>query len=165
MSTGPALADLSAVELLQAPYLADMVRLAAARRRSLRVPDLPPIAPEALAAIPVCAWEDLRALLRPSVQVVASAWPILSLWEGRLAAESLPGGGEDVLIVRRGDELAMHRLPRGGAAFLSALRKRATFAQARSEALRVPGFDLVEVLALIFSTEVIAGLDRPGARR
>jgi hypothetical protein len=154
------MANLSAAALLRAPYLADLVRFAAARRRSLRAPDVPPIAPEALASIPVCAWEDVRAVLRPSVQVVASRWPILSLWEGRASGSELPGLGEEVLLVRRADAVAMHLLPTGGAAFVSALRGRATFAQARAAGLEVPGFDLVEVLALLFSTQAIAALER-----
>ena len=161
MSSGPALTDLSAAALLQAPYLAGMVRLVAARRRSLRAADIPPIAPDALAAIPACAWEDLRVSLRPSVQVVISPWPVLSLWNGRVPASGCPSNrGEEVLVVRCADSVAMHPLPPGGAAFVSALRCGATFADARATARQVPGFEVIEVLALLFSTQSIARLER-----
>jgi hypothetical protein len=88
------------------PYLADVARLELARGRAYHAADDPPVALDALAAAAQADPEGLRLRLHPSVGLVASRWPAVSIWRsnqpgatpGRLTAR----GAECALVARRG---------------------------------------------------------------
>ena len=108
------------------PYLADVARLELARGRAYHAADDPPVALDSLAAAAQADPEGLRLRLHPSVSLVASRWPVVSIWRanqpgaaaGRLTAE----GAEYALVGRRGlDEVFVRALDAGEYRFLQAL--------------------------------------------
>lgn len=67
--------------------------------------------------------------------------------------------GEDALVSREGFEVAVRRLPPGGAVFLANLRAGGTLAEAALAAMQETArFDLAENLAGLMSAQLVAGL-------
>jgi hypothetical protein len=146
------------------PYLADMARLEAARGRAYHAADADPVSREALASVPTCSWERARVALHPAVEIVASSHPVLSIWEMHIRRgemNEIRWRPEDILITRPGLEVQMSLLAPGGATFISALSRGATFAEARSVASRIPEFDLVTILAGLFASGALLRIRRP----
>lgn len=144
------------------PYLGDMARLEAAHTRACHAADANPLTVGELAAFAPHAWEQARAILHPSVQVVRSTYSIVTLWEAHAAEpqgivrSSIP---EDALVARPDLETEVHRLPPGGAVFIQLLISKATFREAADKAaLADPGFDLITSLSMLLSHHLIVGL-------
>lgn len=144
------------------PYLADVARLEAARTRAHHAADAKPMQAAAFAAVEPGAIGRMRLTLHPSLEVVRSRHPVVTIWmmnagESELAPvdENEP---EDALIVRPGMQVTVRKLPAGGAALLLALASGATLAEAAScAATDDPGFDLTTNLAgMILSGAVTA---------
>ena len=99
-----------------------------------------------------------RLSLAPTLQLLPSRWPVLSIWR----YNTQPGSpkpearAEDIMILRREYDPEPHLLPPGGATFLGAFNEGATlgmaFDAAESEA---PGFDLTALLTLLVSNGAI----------
>jgi hypothetical protein len=152
------------------PYLADVARLEAARARAANAADATPLLPQDLLAIGQGVWERARVVLHPSLELVSSPHPILTIWE---AHQESGGGrapvpawrGEDVLVARPDLVLFATRLPPGGIVFLDALQRRATIAEAHRRASTAAEFDLVQGLAQIFTFGLLVAVEEhPGAR-
>jgi hypothetical protein len=136
------------------PYLGDVARLEAARTRAFHAADAEPIGFATFAGLAPETIGAARLVLHPSLQVLWSRWPIVSLWQAHQ-----PGGppfgtialdtAEDAIVVRPVLSVEVAPLPRGGAVFLRALGKRQTVADAAERATAIAGFDLVRCLALI----------------
>ena len=151
------------------PYLGDIARLEAARTRAYHAADAKPLKVEALASLSSCAWGQARVELHPSVEVVRSAYPIVTIWNAHNGgAERGPIDGsvpEDALIARPDVEVEIYELPAGGAAFLSCLLRGATFREAADYGESAdPDFDLVTNLTGLMTHRVIVGLSSPGFR-
>lgn len=133
-------------------YLPDVARLEQAIRESYHAADHRPAAlagqaPEALLARP------LR--LAPSLRLVRSAWPVLSIW----AANSTGGpppvpGPQDVLVLRRGFDPEPHLLAPGGGTFVAALLAGETLAAAIDAA--GAGFDAGGTLGILLAQGAVA---------
>ncbi|HVL72324.1 MAG TPA: hypothetical protein VM434_10635, partial [Beijerinckiaceae bacterium] len=139
------------------------------RARAANAADATPLVPQDLLAIGQGVWERARVVLHPSVELVSSPHPVLAIWE----AHQAPGGpapiqnwrGEDVLVARPDLAVVATRLPPGGFAFLDALQRRATIAQAHRRAAAAAEFDLVQALAQLFSLGLVVAVEEhPGAR-
>ena len=65
------------------PFLPDLAKLEWLVCRAFHAFDRPPLDSSRLAPMPPDDWEHRRLVVQPSVSVVASAWPILDLWEAR----------------------------------------------------------------------------------
>lgn len=65
------------------PFLPDLARLEWAIVEAFHAFDQPPLGPAPLSALPAEDWERIRLVFQPSLQLVASAWPILDIWEAR----------------------------------------------------------------------------------
>ncbi len=65
------------------PFLPDLARLEWLVTEAFHAFDQPPLDPAALAAIPPEDWDCLRVIFQPSVRRLASAWPVLDIWEAR----------------------------------------------------------------------------------
>ena len=130
------------------PYLADVARLEyawyrayhAAEADSLRPGDLTDVAPDRAG--------DLLFRFHPSVQLLDSTWPVLSIWEanadpardGSIAPDL---GPESILIVRPRHDVQVLRLPDAGYEFLTALGAGSTLSQSAQRAQNTnSGFDL-----------------------
>ena len=114
-----------------------------------------------LAALAADDLESVRLTLHPAATVVASAWPIVSIWttntldaEVRRIGPDTPG--EIALITRPDEEVFVHLLPQDADRLIAALADGAPLGEA---AASVPdGFDLSTGLALLFSAGAVSGL-------
>lgn len=145
------------------PYLGDMARLEAARTRAYHAPDAKPLTVGELAAYAPQAWKRCLAVLHPSVQVVRSAYSIVTIWEAYVAGSQDPvdhSRPEDALIARPDLVVEVHRLPPGGAVFIQHLMNNSVFRDAADKAaVTDPRFDLVTSLSVLLSHHLIVGLN------
>jgi len=127
------------------PYLADSARLDWLVHRASRAADAPDT-PPALDALATQAPEALRLGLRPGTDVLASAWPVVSIWLAHQAdeLESCDGGdrfaaarnafadghGETALVWRDAHFVRVEPIDREGADFTRALLGGASLAAA-----------------------------------
>lgn len=160
------------------PYLADVTRLEAARTRAYHAADLEPLPPEAFAAIVPDAAAYLAVRIHPSAQLVASAWPVHSIWQAHQPLEPAHAPGstavelsridlqraEAVLVARPRLEVVVWRLPPGGVAFLEALADGCMLAEAAARAAAAAlDFDLTANLTLLIQADIAVGLSFHGA--
>ncbi|MBR0556538.1 putative DNA-binding domain-containing protein [Ciceribacter sp. L1K23] len=139
------------------PYLPDVIRLEAARSRAYHAADAAPLVPERLAAIPPERLGDIRLQPHPSTAILRSPHPVVTIW-----AMNAEGGtphpvetwiGEDALVVRPAMLVEVHRLPPGGATFLSALAEGEQLGMAATLAMaETDQFDLTRNLAGLLTT-------------
>jgi len=133
-------------------YLADVIRLEAARGKAYHAADAAPLAADRLALL---GEEQLAYLVftpHPSASILRSGHPAVTIWAmnaGEMAFAPIDDWrGEDALVVRPEMTVEVHRLPPGGAAFLEAIFGSATLADAVGAALAAaPDFDLSANLA------------------
>ncbi len=145
------------------PYLADVARLEAARTRAFHAADATPLPAAAFAALQPAQLEALRLQFCPGIAIVRSAHPIVTIWamnvDGGEPAPIEDWGAEDALVSREGFEVAVRRLPAGGAAFVAALLSGAPLAEAALAAMQeTDRFDLADNLAGLISAQLVAGL-------
>jgi len=145
----------------QLPYLPDVVRLEDARVRAYHAADAPPLAPSELAAIPVERLAELTFVIHPSVAVLRSRHPIVTIWSMNVGETALAPiddwSGEDALVTRPDLLVETRRLRPGGAMFVERLMAGAAFGSAAEEAaLETQNFDLSAILAEILTAGVIA---------
>jgi hypothetical protein len=119
-------------------YLADVARLEAARTRAFHAADAPPADPREWARLDPALLIRCRFALHPSMQIVCSNHPIVTIWAMNSGeAELRPiddDGPEDALVVRPRHDVLMHRLPPGGAKFLRALAAGCSLGDAAASA-------------------------------
>lgn len=134
------------------PYLADVARLEYAYGRAYHAADAAPLPPACLQAIPQDDWDDLVFELHPSLELMQSSWPIVSIWvTNTYDAEVKPidlSISEDALIVRPDLDVEVRRLSPGGYVFLAALKRRDRLvAAAEAGAAASSAFDATANLA------------------
>ncbi|GLK56979.1 hypothetical protein JOD31_003011 [Methylopila capsulata] len=156
----------AAPDLAELPYLGDVARLEAARTRAYHAADAVPLVADAFAAVPPETLPELGLRLHPSVGVVRSPHPVVSIWAMNAdEAELGPIAGllaEDGLVTRPELEVHVRRLPRGGAAFLAALGSGRALGRACAIARRVaPDFDLTLNLSGLIAAGLVATIDPP----
>ncbi|RVD56749.1 DNA-binding domain-containing protein [Mesorhizobium sp. M7A.F.Ca.ET.027.03.2.1] len=114
-------------------YLADVARLEAAWTRAYHAADEVPLALPALTKLAPETLAQLRMELHPSAELVASQYPIGSIWASHQDHNVLPvteWRGEAVLLVRPELIVDVHVLPAQDVAFLKALSAGATLGEA-----------------------------------
>lgn len=144
------------------PYLADMASLEWAWHAAYHAPDAVPL-PLAELAGAIDHAEDAVLTLHPSLSVVRSIYPILSIFELNTQAGDVPPtrleGGEDALVARPRLEVELRRLPKGGASFLLALKEEKSIGEAAAIACgQHPSFDLQANLAGLIAGGAIVGV-------
>lgn len=143
------------------PYLADVARIEWAYTRAWHAEDADPVAIGLLGEIPAEDVAQARFRLHPSVRVVRSRFPAVSIWAdctGRSENTSVDlAVAEDGLIVRPGIEVDVRILPPGGAGFISALAQGETLGDAAGHASETSHlFDLSSHLAGLFDAGCVA---------
>ena len=142
--------------LARLPYLADVARIEAARGEAVHAADADPVPTPRLAAA-AARGGDLALTLHPSLRLVASPHPALSIWTAHqpgAARAPLPPGPEAALIARRPDfALVTEPLDAPAAAFLRALAAHPSLARAAAEA--GPAFDPAPTLARLLTHGLI----------
>jgi hypothetical protein len=110
--------------LAHLPYLADTARLEQARRLSFHAADATPIDAKTLLDIPESSLPLAHFHLHPSMHLISSPYPVLSIWRYNATDDQspLPAHEEDVLVARPFDLVEMRTLPAGGIGFLQALQ-------------------------------------------
>jgi hypothetical protein len=150
----------------EVPYLADVARLEAARTRAHHAADARPLTRAAL----VCGLPDdlacMRFILHPSVEIVASEYPIVTIWamnSGEInLAPITDWRGEDALVSRPDFDVEVRRLPPGAKTFLQNLAAGNPLGEAAAMALAAnASFDLAANLAALFAGLAIEMTDQP----
>lgn len=140
-------------------YLPDVARLEQALRISYHAADATPIAPDRLTALPEARLLSARFQLAPSLRLLRSDWPILSIWSAALHAGPPPQmGAQDVLVLRRDFDPVPHLLPPGAADFVTALLASEPLGAALIRA--GDSFDLTATLTLLIQNNAIVEIDQ-----
>jgi hypothetical protein len=148
------------------PYLADVARLEATRTRSYHAVDVTPVGAEHFATLDCHAVEAIRVDMHPSIGIVRSAYPIVTIWAMNSGEQELAPienwRGEDALVARPYLEVEVRALPPGGAAFLLALAGARPLGEAAGAALADdPNFDLTCNIAGLISSGLVRDIVLP----
>jgi hypothetical protein len=145
------------------PYLADVARLEYARGHAYHAADAEPLPRAAFAALPAGRIGSARVTLHPSVGIIASRFPVLSIWEVNQdrAVRAVPHWGpEAALVARPFLEVETRRLPPGTEMFLLALQKGATIGEAAERASAAASeFSASDGLAVLIGAHLAIALD------
>jgi putative DNA-binding protein len=142
------------------PYLADVARIERAWTEAYHAADSRPLDPAMLSSVPPDDAAALCFTLHPSVRVVRSLFPALTIWrmnvaDGVPAPVDLESGGEDTLVARPDAEVEVRSIPAGGAEFIAALGEGSLLVEAAKAGLRVsPSFDLAANLTALLGAGI-----------
>lgn len=145
-------------------YVADVAEIESARVRAYHAADATPLERQAFAGLDPAAFAGMRLTLHPSVSLLESRFPALSVWESQQGGNAdyiRRWKSESVLVARPHLDVEMHRLPAGGHPFLQALAAGETVANAIGRAAAAPGFDLGANLAMLIGSNIVVGMTRP----
>ncbi|HEX2136206.1 MAG TPA: DNA-binding domain-containing protein [Microvirga sp.] len=154
------------------PYLPDVARLERAWSEAYHAADAVALELDALAAIPRGRLAGIRLTVHPSLRIVRSRFPVLTIWrmnvgDGVPGPVDLDSGGEDVLVVRPAAEVEVRSMPPGGAALVTAFARGQSLTEAARSAMSVcPSFDLAAHLAALVGAGIFVGHggSRPASR-
>jgi hypothetical protein len=150
------------------PYLADVARIEWAWKEAFHSVEAAPLSPAALAAISPEQLAELRLRLHPSLHIIASRYPALTIWrmnvgDGVPKPVDLASGGEDCLVVRPAADVEVRFVPPGGAAFIQRLGEGAPLGvAAHAGHAAAEDFDLSANLAGLMSAGAFSGYDLGG---
>lgn len=157
------------------PYLADVARIERAWTEAYHAPEAVPIDPAVFMAIGPDQLPSIRLRLHPSLRIVRSRFPALTIWQMNVADGvpvplDLAGGGEDVLVVRPAADVEVRSIAAGSPEFIQTLAGGASILAALEAALTAdPLFDLSGNLADLMQAGAVVGYgfeqvaaDRPG---
>ncbi len=142
------------------PYLGDVARIERAWIEAYHAAEAEPLHREVLASIPAHRMADLRFTLHPSMRLVRSAFPALTIWHANRLEQSpapidLDSGAQAALIVRPAAEVEVRLVPPDGARFLRALARGESLAAAAAAASE--SFDLTQHLTALLESGLITG--------
>ena len=140
-------------------WLADLARLEWACEEAAAAPTRAPVSLQSLAAIPPESLDGVRLRLQPSLRLVASRWPVWSVWSANQAAGAGPvdleAGPEHCACVATVDAgVAVFRLGIEAYGLLAELRQDASLADALSRTGTTPD-GLAKVLEWAFAHELV----------
>jgi hypothetical protein len=144
------------------PYLADVARIERAWTEAYHAPEASSLDPVLLSRIPSDQAAHLRFSIHPSVRIVRSRFPALTIWrmnidDGEPAPVDLDRGGEETLVARPEADVEVRSIPPGGAEFIAALAEGHALVEAAEVALHAANcFDLAANLTAIFGAGVLA---------
>jgi hypothetical protein len=146
-------------------YLADVARLEWACAEVETAADSAPFDLLELASVDEEEHGALRFALRPCIRLVSSRYPVLSIWRVNQADDVAPiditGGGERVLVARRGALLRLEALDAGTFAFARSLADGEPLTEALDAGCAAArGFDPGAALGLLAQLDALAGFRR-----
>ncbi|MBV6423330.1 MAG: hypothetical protein NAOJABEB_01120 [Steroidobacteraceae bacterium] len=133
-------------------YFADVAELEWAREEAARAADAVALDVRTIGTTGVDAIPALKFRLAPSVRLVASRWPVLTIWEahqgpGEVREVDLGAGPEQVLVRRSPAGLVLERITVADLAFLATLESGGTLGAAFDTALVAdPAFGVAAML-------------------
>jgi hypothetical protein len=144
-------------------YVADIAELEAARTRAYHAEDAVPVGHDSFARLTSDQLTNMRIKLHPSVTVLKSRFPIVSVWEANLYAidNTLDAWkAESALIARPSLHVEVRRLSPGEYEFFDALSAGQTVDSAVARVMiQAPDFDLAGCFATLLSAQVVIGLE------
>jgi hypothetical protein len=146
-----------------ADYLADIAKLELAYWQALMAPRAVPLRHNIPCSLPNRTANHLHLVLHPSVKLVASRFPIVSIWEAnrdRGAEPVIPTWrGEAGIVTRPGSRIEVRRLPVGGYTLLSAICEGASLGNAIAAAQHCAGgCDLEANLELLCNARIVTAI-------
>lgn len=144
-------------------YVADIAALEVARCKAQHAPDARPIDANRSLAWQAEHADHVRVVLHPSVHVIASRFPVVTIWENNRSANGKctiqRWRPEAALVTRALREVEVRRLPAGGDAFVRALARGQTVAMAARAALgATPEFDSAGTLMILAEADAVIGI-------
>jgi hypothetical protein len=143
------------------PYLGDVARLEWARAIAFHAADDRPVNVASLSSMSPDGLQDARMAFHPSARVVASGFPIVSIWRTNthddLVREIRPDlGGEAALVSRPALDVLVTPLSRGAARLIERLAQGETLGAAAQIAIDDdPNLNFSDALALLFGVGAI----------
>jgi hypothetical protein len=152
------------------PYLCDVARLEMARGRAYHAADAAPVEPRAFAALRAERLADLRFEFHPSVSIIRSPYPVVSIWrvndDPDHAAPIAPWAPETALIARPFDDVEVTRLAPGVAEFLLRLLHNGTMSDAvRAGQEAATDFDVTGSLQSLIMSRAVTRIRQPRQSR
>jgi hypothetical protein len=145
------------------PYLPDVARIERAWTEAYHSAEAAPIGPSTFSEIDPGLLPDIGFVLHPSVRIVRSCFPALTIWQMNVAG-GVPGqvdltsGGEDVLVLRPEAEVEVRLIPEGSPDFIRALSSGRSVSAAFERALVAdPHFDLSANLTDLIQVGAVIG--------
>jgi hypothetical protein len=145
------------------PYLADIARIERAWTEAYHAPEASPIDPGVFMVIDPDELPAVRLALHPSLRVVRSQFPALTIWQMNVAG-GVPGpvdlaaGGEDVLVLRPSTDVEVRSIPKGTLEFIQALTDgRSVLAAMEAALIANPRFDLSANLSDLMRAGAVVG--------
>jgi hypothetical protein len=144
-------------------YVADIAELEMVREKARRAPDVRPLAAEALLPLRDQWLNGLRIALHPSVCLVQSRFPIVTIWENNQSDDENGmidrWSAEAALVARPFLEVEVRRLPPGGYTFVRALSEGQSMATAvRVATVAAPEFEVASNLSLLMDANVVVAI-------
>jgi hypothetical protein len=143
-------------------YLADVAELEMLCARACRAAYAAPMASSSFASLPQQRLADLGVVLHPSVGLLASRFPVVTVWEANRDVSDAfvirQWVAEQALVARPFRKVEVRRLAAGGLPFLAALRAGATISAAAEVASSAAAdFVLGTHLALLNELDIVVG--------
>lgn len=146
------------------PYLPDIARLEWARLVAFHSADASPADIGLLTELPPEMLGSAQLGLHPAMAVIASPWPIVSIWTTNTHDETpqppaADWTGETALVTRPHLEVFVHRLPQGADRLVAELAHEQALGAATEAASRAHAdFDLATTLSMLFGAGAITTL-------
>lgn len=138
-------------------YLPDVARLDQAMRESYHAADSRALSEAEFQRLLGADIAGLRLRLAPSLRLVRSSWPVVSIWEANHEGGASPRAvAEDALVLRPDFDPRPWRLPAGGGAFVAGLLEGLALGDCVD--LAGPELDLVAVLGVMIAGKAITGV-------
>ena len=144
------------------PYLSDVARIERAWVEAYHAPDQNPAEVTPLLTLPPARLGAVRVSLHPSLRLIASHFPALTIWQS-----NLPGNtpapvdltiGETALILRPRHEVVVQKLTLGATAFFAGLQEGDTIMQAAAKSIaQDPVFDFAGNLSTLLLSGAVVG--------
>jgi hypothetical protein len=154
------------------PYLSDVARIERAWTEAYHAPEASPIDPGVFMAIAPDQLPVVQLALHPSLRLVRSRFPALTIWQMNVAdgvptPVDLAADGEDVLVVRPSADVEVRSIPNGSLEFIQALADGKSVLAALEAALIANShFDLSANLSDLMRAGAVVGYSvAPDTRR
>ena len=144
-------------------YLPDVARLEYAVGQAYHAADAAPLPLDFLRTLPHDRLDRATAVLHPSMHVIASKHPIVSIWRWHMSDEETKplelNRGEEALVVRPELAIRVSTLPAGGSAFVDSLRDGRTFGESMHAATAAAAdFELTSCLRELLVAEAFVAI-------
>jgi hypothetical protein len=148
------------------PYLSDVARLEMARGRAYHAADATSVEPCAFAALRAERLADLRFEFHPSVSIIKSLYPVVSIWrvndDPDHAVPIAPWAPEAALVARPFADVEVTRLAPGMAEFLLRLLHNGTLNDAVQAGEQAAAeFDLIQSLQSLIMSRAVTRIRQP----